>query len=61
MKLKAWELLIKLGEASKVDVEQNCYEPMDRLLECQSAIQRTLAARHLQEGLLVLYDITSSS
>src|SRR5258707_162177 len=33
---------------------------MDRLLERQSAIQRTLAARHLQEGHLVLYDITSS-
>ena len=32
---------------------------MDRLLERQSAIQRTLAARHLQDGHLVLYDITS--
>ena len=33
---------------------------MDRLLERQSAIQRTLASRHLKEGHLVLYDITSS-
>src|SRR5260370_33175651 len=33
---------------------------MDRLLERQSAIQRTLAARHLQDGQLVLNDMTSS-
>jgi hypothetical protein len=52
-----WDLC---GTEGKVDVEQHCYEPMDRLLERQSAIQRTLAARHLQDGHLVLYDITSS-
>ena len=44
----------------KVDVEQHCYRPMDRLLARQSAIQRTLTSRHLKEGHLVLYDITSS-
>ena len=33
---------------------------MDRLLARQSAIQRTLTSRHLKEGHLVLYDITSS-
>ena len=44
----------------KVDVDLHCYLPMDRLLERQSAIQRTLAARHLKDGHLVLYDITSS-
>jgi len=33
---------------------------MDRLLERQPAIQRTLAKKHLQKGHLVLYDITSS-
>ena len=33
---------------------------MDRLLERPSAIQRTLAARHLKDGHPVLYDITSS-
>jgi hypothetical protein len=48
------------GVEGKVDVDQHCYLPMDRLLERQSAIQRTLAARHLQDGHLVLYDITSS-
>ena len=52
-----WELC---GVDGKVDVDLHCYLPMDRLLERQSAIQRTLAARHLQDGHLVLYDITSS-
>ena len=52
-----WELS---GVKGKVDVDLHCYLPMDRLLERQSAIQRTLAARHLQDGHLVLYDITSS-
>jgi transposase len=52
-----WDLC---GVEGKVDVEQHCYEPMDRLLARQGAIQRTLAARHLQDGHLVLYDITSS-
>ena len=52
-----WELC---GVEGKVDVDQHCYLAMDRLLERQSAIQRTLAARHLQDGHLVLYDITSS-
>ena len=41
-------------------MDLHCYLPMDRLLEPQGAIQRTLAARHLQDGHLVLYDITSS-
>ena len=50
-----WELS---GVEGKVDVDQHCYLQMDRLLERQSAIQRTLAARHLQDGHLVLYDIT---
>src|SRR6202040_3221221 len=52
-----WELS---GVEGKVDVDLHCYLPMDRLLERKSAIQRTLAARHLQDGHLVLYDITSS-
>ena len=47
------------GVKGKVDVDLHCYLPMDRLLEPQGAIQRTLAARHLQDGHLVLYDITS--
>ena len=52
-----WELC---GVEGKVDVDKHCYEVMDRLLERQPAIQRALAGKHLQNGHLVLYDITSS-
>ena len=52
-----WELC---GVSGPVDVDTHCYAAMDRLLERQQAIQKTLASRHLQGGNLVLYDITSS-
>jgi transposase len=52
-----WQLC---GVHGKVDVERHCYQPLDRLLERQQAIQCTLAKNHLQNGHLVLYDITSS-
>lgn len=52
-----WELC---GVEGKVDVDKHCYEVMDRLLERQPAIQRALAKKHLKNGHLVLYDITSS-
>lgn len=52
-----WELC---GVPGPVDVEEHCYQAMDRLLSRQKAIQKALAKRHLQEGCLVLYDITSS-
>jgi hypothetical protein len=52
-----WELC---GTPGPVDVDRHCYAPMDRLLARQPAIERTLAQRHLTEGHLVLYDITSS-
>jgi transposase len=52
-----WELC---GVQGKVDVEDHCYKPMDRLLERQKAIQRALAKKHLRNGHVVLYDITSS-
>ena len=52
-----WELC---GVTGPVDVEKHCYLPMDRLLERQKAIQRTLAGKHLQSGHLGLYDITST-
>ena len=42
------------------DVDDHCYLPMDRLLERQEAIQKKLVAKHLTDGCLVLYDITSS-
>jgi transposase len=40
--------------------EDDCYEAMDWLLTRQGRIEKKLAARHLQEGGLVLYDLTSS-
>ena len=52
-----WE---QCGTQGAVDVDVHCYAAMDRLLARQKAIERTLAQRHLKEGRLVLYDITSS-
>ena len=40
--------------------ENDLYAAMDWLLERQSAIQKKLAARHLSEGGLALYDLSSS-
>ena len=40
--------------------EDDVYEAMDWLLERQERIERKLAARHLQNDGLVLYDLTSS-
>jgi len=48
-----------LGLEEAVD-EGELYEAMDWLLERQSRIETTLARRHLSEGCLVLYDLTSS-
>jgi transposase len=59
---RAWHattLAEELGveEASEDDL----YQAMDWLLARQERIEKKLAARHLQEGGLVLYDVTSSS
>ena len=40
--------------------EHDLYEAMDWLLARQGAIERKLAARHLREGALALYDLSSS-
>src|SRR5437016_900979 len=40
--------------------ENDLYEAMDWLLERQERIAKKLAARHLREGGLVLYDVSSS-
>jgi hypothetical protein len=40
--------------------ENDLYEAMDWLLEHQGLIERKLAARHLGEGTLALYDLSSS-
>ncbi|HUF60993.1 MAG TPA: hypothetical protein VMN36_02865, partial [Verrucomicrobiales bacterium] len=52
-----WELC---GVQGRPDVEQHCYEVLDRLLERQGAIQKKLASKHLAHGCLVFYDITST-
>ena len=50
--------------AEEMDVayatEDHLYEAMDWLLKRQGAIEKKLAQRHLGEGALVLYDVTSS-
>jgi transposase len=50
--------------AEEMDVahatEDHLYEAMDWLLQRQGAIEKKLAKRHLGEGALVLYDVTSS-
>ena len=43
----------------RVDVDKHCYEAMDSLLQRQDVIQKSLAKRHLDNGCLILYDITS--
>jgi len=45
-----------VGEATENDL----YEAMDWLLERKERIEKKLAARHLSEGGLVLYDVSSS-
>jgi transposase len=52
-----WELC---GIEGRPDVDEHCYATLDRLLERQPAIQKQLAAKHLHNGTLVLYDITST-
>jgi transposase len=57
MNTTLWE---QCGVEGRPDVEDHCYLPLDRLLERQRAIQKKLAAKHLKNGALVLYDITST-
>jgi transposase len=51
-----------LGELMGVDDadEDECYAAMDWLFARQSAIEKALAKRHLSDGTLVLYDVTST-
>lgn len=42
------------------DVNKDCYQPMDELLKRQKSIQKQLAHKHLHDGCIVLYDITST-
>ena len=51
-----WEVC---GLSGEIDVDINCYDAMDKLFARQMAIQQTLARKHLHNGTIVLYDITS--
>jgi transposase len=56
-----WHTTTLAEEFNVLDAdEDDLYAAMDWLLERQDAIQKKLAARHLQEGGLVLYDLSSS-
>jgi transposase len=48
--------VMRLGKVN----EREPYEALDWLLERQERIENGLARRHLQDGVLVLYDVTSS-
>ena len=51
-----WEIAgHEFGE--RLDVEQNCYKPMDELLKRKDKIERKLGRRHLSKGSITLYDI----
>ncbi len=54
-----WELTGFKGQSCP-NVEAHCYAPLDRLLERQVVIQKELAEKHLNNGSIILYDITSS-
>ena len=55
-------LTSSLGECVGVEDsnEDELYEALDWLLSRQAAIEKKLAKRHLQQGSLVLYDLTST-
>jgi transposase len=58
---RAWHATTLAEEFGVADADENdLYAAMDWLLARQDAIQKTLAARHLREGSLVLYDLSSS-
>jgi transposase len=56
-----WHTTTLADEYGVLDAdEMDLYGAMDWLLERQTAIQKKLAARHLSEGALALYDLSSS-
>jgi transposase len=58
---RLWHTTTLAEELSVQDANENeLYAALDWLLERQPEIERKLAARHLHEGALVLYDISSS-
>lgn len=56
-----WHTTTLAEDFGVVDADENdLYAAMDWLLERQERIEKKLAARHLTEGALVLYDLSSS-
>src|SRR6266481_3043868 len=56
-----WQHTTLAQECAVVDAdERDLYSAMDWLLKHQRTIERKLAARHLSEGALALYDLSSS-
>jgi transposase len=56
-----WHDTTLAEELNVADATENqLYDAMDWLLQRQSAIEKKLAKRHLTDGALVLYDVTSS-
>jgi transposase len=51
-----WEVC---GITDDIDVDTHCYDAMDKLFARQGHIQQELAKKHLCNGTIVLYDITS--
>jgi transposase len=59
---REWHTTTLAGELGVEDAtEDDLYAAMDWLLERKERIEKKLAGRHLREGGLVLYDVTSSS
>ena len=55
-----WDICgIDATDEGNIDVNVHCYAAMDNLLARQDAIQKALAKKHLQDGTVILYDITS--
>jgi transposase len=58
---REWHTTTLAEELSVADAtEEDLYQAMDWLLERQPRIEKKLAARHLSEDCLVLYDVSSS-
>lgn len=58
---RAWHLTTLSQELDVSDADEDeLYSAMDWLLKRQESIENTLARQHLQNGALVLYDVSSS-
>jgi transposase len=47
-------------EEEFIDVNAHCYDVMDKLSQRQDIIQQSLVKKHLSDGMLILYDMTST-